>query len=196
MAKDEDKINENKTKKHDEKKECNCEKGCNCEAKEEKCLHKKSEISELEIQNSELIDLLQRKQAEFENYRKRIEREQSEFSKHATDKLVADLLEVLDNFSLALKHGLDEKGVQMIYEQFVTKLKKIGVEEFSMLGKKFDPCVCEAVAVIHDNSKDDCAIVDELGKGYKVHDRILRCAKVVINKKENSDDKKNIEEKN
>jgi len=150
---------------------------------------KDKKIFELESQNAEIVDLLQRKQAEFENYRKRIEREQCEYSKHVADKLICEFLEILDNFSLSLKHGVDELGVKMIYEQFLSKLQKFGVIEYSMLGKKFDPNFCEVLCVMKADDKEDGIVIDEIAKGYMAHDRVLRCAKVVINKKDIDDDK-------
>jgi molecular chaperone GrpE len=161
------------------------------DSKEQPILDEKDKkISELELQNVELIDLLQRKQAEFENYRKRIEKEQCEFAKHSSDRLICELLEVLDNFSLSIKHGIDEQGVKMIYEQFLSKLQKLGVFEYSMLGKKFDPNFCEVLCVQNSKDKEDGVVVEEIAKGYMAHDKVLRCAKVVINKKDDAEKKK------
>jgi molecular chaperone GrpE len=144
---------------------------------------KDKKIQELEQKLKEVVDLLQRRQAEFENFRKRIEKENIEYCRHASDKVICEILDVLDNFSLAIKFGVDKKGVEMIHDQLLSKLENFGVKPICVLGKQFDPNVCEAVEVKKDDAKDDNVVLDELSRGYKSHDKLIRCAKVVVNKK-------------
>ncbi|MFA6088574.1 MAG: nucleotide exchange factor GrpE [Candidatus Woesearchaeota archaeon] len=150
---------------------------------EEHLDEKDKKIQDLEKNLKDMLDLLQRRQAEYENYRKRIERENVEYCKHASDKVICELLDVLDNFSLAIKFGVDQKGVQMIHDQLLSKLENFGVKPVCALGKPFDPNCCEAVDVKKDDSKDDNVVLEELSKGYLSHDKLIRCAKVVVNKK-------------
>lgn len=149
----------------------------------------KEEVVELtkeeELQNKvdELTDMLQRKQAEFENFRKRTQKETSDFAKFACNDLIVELLEVMDNFSLALKHGVDEKGVEMIYAQLLSKLEKRGLSEVEVEGKSFDPNTSEALMTRSEDGKEDNAVLEVVTRGYKVHDKVVRHAKVIVNKK-------------
>lgn len=137
----------------------------------------------LQAQVDDLTDMLKRKQAEFENVRKRMETEQAEFRKHASDKVILNFVEILDHFSLALKHGVDEQGVKMIYGQFLDKLKQFGVEEVSCVGQVFDPNVAEAIMTRKEEDKEDNIVLDEMNKAYKIHGKLVKCAKVIVNKK-------------
>lgn len=134
--------------------------------------------------------------SEFENFRRRNERERLEFLKFGHESFLRDLLQVLDNFERAIEHakslqGEKEKGsplaqvsqgVEMIHYQMLDSLKNQGVTQFSTVGSKFDPAFHEAVG----EEEADAApgtIVKELQKGYSLHGRLLRPARVIVAKK-------------
>ncbi len=134
----------------------------------------------------ELTETLQRLQAEFENYRKRTEKEKCEFVKCSNAQLIEKLLPVLDSFELAIKNHTDHekfvKGVEMIYAQLFSALESEGLKPVECLGKKFDPYLHEAL--MHGSSeKEEGTITEEFQKGYMLNGNILRHSKVKICKK-------------
>ncbi len=126
---------------------------------------------------AELTDTLQRLQAEFENYRKRSERECNEFKQYANKQLIEDLLPLLDNFDLALKTVKDE-GFTLIYSQLLEILSTYGLKVISCEGK-FNPKFHEAL-LQEISEKEQGIILEELQKGYIVGDAVLRSARVKI----------------
>jgi len=137
-------------------------------------------------EKQELYDRLLRKQAELENFRKRIQREKEEFLQHATVDLVRALLPTLDGFERALKHrevGVPEqfyKGVELIYKQLSDVLGRAGLAPVETAGKIFDPHIHQAVETIDSPAYRDHEIVEELQKGYKLKQRLLRPAIVKV----------------
>lgn len=131
-----------------------------------------------------LLDTLQRLQAEFENYKKRTEKEKSEFVKFSNSNLISKLLPILDNFELALKnkHKKDDfiQGTEMIYNEFIQILKEIGLEKIQAQNQKFDPYLHEAL--LQEKSNKDNIVLEELQTGYKLNDKVLRHTKVKISK--------------
>ena len=128
---------------------------------------------------------LQRLQAEFDNYRKRIEKEREEYCKFANHELMLKLLSILDSFELALK-STDKKedfiqGIEMIYSQFYSVLEKEGLKKIDALNKKFDPNYHE-VLLIENSENEDGVILEELQRGYLLNDKVIRHTKVKINK--------------
>jgi molecular chaperone GrpE len=116
--------------------------------------------------------------ADFENLKKRVERERSEHRLRATESLLARLLPVLDNFERALaarggEEGL-RSGVQMIYRQLFDELRREGLRPVDALGQTFDPSVHEAVATTSDSGMPPHTVVGELQRGYFFGDRLLR----------------------
>jgi molecular chaperone GrpE len=152
----------------------------------------KIELKEKDEKLKELTDMLQRLQAEFENYNKRVEKENSEFRKYAKAELIKKLLPVLESFELALRNnqccGKDNekmmKGMEMIYTQLFQTLEDEGLRGIECLGKKFDPFRHEVLMTEHIKEKGDGVVIEELQKGYMVNDKVLRYSKVKINKKE------------
>jgi molecular chaperone GrpE len=151
----------------------------------------KSEGSiESESDVSRMKNDLQRLQAEFENYRKRSDRDKSEFVKFATRDLVIDLLPVLDNLDLALSNSKEVakektefvKGIELIYGQFYEVLSKIGLSRIESLGQKFNPYMHEAL-LQEESDGDENKILEEMQKGYLLNDKVIRHAKVKISKK-------------
>ncbi len=134
----------------------------------------------------ELTETLQRLQAEFENYKKRVDREKEEFVKYAKAELMQGLLPTLDTFEIALKSTKDNekfvKGMEMVYAQFVSALRSEGLKPIEAVGKKFDPYLHE-VMLKEKSDKDDGAVLEELQKGYMLNDRVLRHSKVKISEK-------------
>jgi len=132
----------------------------------------------------ELTESLQRLQAEFENFKKRTDKEKQDFCKYAEKELMIELLPVLDNFELALKNTKDNsefiKGVELIYVQLVSGLEKKGLKIIETQGK-FDPHKHE-VLLQEESDKDSGEILEELQKGYRLNETILRTAKVKVSK--------------
>ena len=127
---------------------------------------------------NEYFEQLQRLQAEFENFRKRTEKERLEIYKNANEELVVKLLNILDDFELALKN-IDEKGVSMIYSELHSILEKEGLEIIKAEGQ-FDPKFHEAL--IQEEGEKDEMIVEEFQKGYMLNDKVIRASKVKITK--------------
>lgn len=127
---------------------------------------------------NEYIEQLQRLQAEFENFRKRTEKENSKFLKNANEDLIIKLLGILDNFELAMEH-LDDKGINMIYSELYSILEDEGLKVIKAEGK-FDPRIHEAL--IQEEGEKDEMIIEEFQKGYTLNDKVIRASKVKITK--------------
>ncbi len=130
-------------------------------------------------------DLLLRKQAEFDNYRKRTERERAESSLAGAREVLHRLLPVLDNMERALRTGEASsdplrKGIELVHQQFQDLLKKEGVQPIEALGAHFDPRLHEAVEVLDVPGFEADMILEEMQKGYTFNDRLLRPALVKV----------------
>lgn len=136
----------------------------------------------------ELTDTLQRTQAEFENYKKRVDKEKQEFVKYSKAELIQKLLPTIDTFEIALKSTKDNekfvKGMDMVYAQLMSLLHSEGLKPIESLGKKFDPYLHE-VMLKEKSDKDDGIVLEELQKGYMLNDKILRHSKVKVSEKDN-----------
>ena len=152
-----------------------------CGSEQSPCPENKKTEQEKKIE--ELTTLLQRLQADFDNYRKRTEKEHAAFREYATRQLLTDLLPVLENFELAIKTVQDE-GIIMIHTQLVGILEKYGLQAMETIGKKFDPKLHEALLQKESDAQPN-TIVEELQKGYIVGNVVLRPARVVISTKNN-----------
>ena len=134
----------------------------------------------------ELTDTLKRLQAEFENFKKRIDKEKQEFVKYAKSDVIESMLPVLDSFELALKNTNDKEklveGVKMIYAQFHSVLQASGLKPINSVGEKFDPYKHE-VLMKKKSDKPEETILEELQKGYMLNDRVIRHSKVNISGK-------------
>lgn len=145
---------------------------------------------DLEAKLQQTYERLLRLAADFENYKKRVEAEKLEFVKFANEKLVRDLLPVLDNLRRALDaaKGSDAEsplvsGVQIVYNQFLKVLEKFGVKPIEALGKQFDPGVHEAMHMVETDEHEPGTVVEELLPGYSMGGRILRPALVCVARK-------------
>jgi molecular chaperone GrpE len=125
-----------------------------------------------------------RSQAEFENARKRAERERNEFREYAAANVVEQFLPVLDNFQLALKsRGSEEQlrsGVELIVKQMEEILRQLQVVPVPAVGEQFDPRVHEAMGTVERDDIPDQHVAEEVRRGYKMRDRLLRPALVRI----------------
>jgi molecular chaperone GrpE len=128
-----------------------------------------------------------RTHAEFENARKRLEKDKADYIKYANENLIFDLLPIIDNLEIAEKHIKEAKdfkavqdGVDMIQLQIQGFLKDIGLERIKTLDEKFDPHMHEPIETVESDDKEDGTIVAELKPGYKLNGRLLRPASVKI----------------
>ena len=149
-------------------------------------------VAELEAANAELKDQMLRRQAELENYRKRLIRDKEEAVQFANENLIRDLLGFLDNMERALaaaKNSGDVKGLiegfEMTQGQLLSTLdKNWGLKAIESVGQEFDPSLHEACMMAVDESLDKETVLDEFQKGYTLHGRVIRPAKVRIGKPE------------
>ena len=157
------------------------------ESEKEKKQHKEKEKKPTDKEViAELTESLQRTQAEFENYKKRIDKEKGEFVKYAKAELIYKILPLLDTFEIALKSTNDKekfvKGMEIVYAQLFSTLQSEGLRPIEAFGKKFDPYLHE-VMLKETSSKEDGVVLEELQKGYMLNGKVLRHAKVKISEK-------------
>src|SRR5580658_1730308 len=137
----------------------------------------------------QLLDRLLRRQAEFENFRRRAEREKEDVMEYANAESVRAILPILDDFERALKTHTNDKvyarGMELIYQRLADSLKKLGLEPITAKGQKFDPHVHHAVDMVETGEVDEQTILDEYQPGYNFRGRLLRPAmvKVAVTKK-------------
>lgn len=149
-----------------------------------------TEIAELRQERDNLHDQLLRKAADFDNYRKRIDRERRELTELAAQDLLLELLPVLDDFERALATDVPKgaeryrEGVELIYRQLQDLLKKRGVTPLDAVGADFDPHVHQAVVQEASTTHRDGEVIAELRRGYRLGDRLLRAAMVKVAKRE------------
>jgi len=142
------------------------------------------ELERLIAERDEYLAHLQRTQAEFDNYRKRMLRDQTVHLERATGNLIEQLLPILDSFELALgSAGTDverlRKGVELVYGEFLGALEKAGLERIEALGKPFDPEEHEAVMHVEDDDGEP-GVRDVVRSGYRFKGRVLRPAMVKV----------------
>ncbi|GAG59515.1 unnamed protein product, partial [marine sediment metagenome] len=151
---------------------------------------KNNQLDEKNNQLNDYIDTLQRKQAEFENYKKRILREQSKSKTLANMDLIKKLLPILDDLEKAIisKENKDEvkaiiDGIDIIYKEFDKILNKEGVKEVYPEGEMFDPRYHYALMQFESDEHEEGTVLEVLQKGYLLNDRLLRPATVKVSKK-------------
>jgi molecular chaperone GrpE len=134
----------------------------------------------LQAEKDELMQTLVRRQADFENYRKRIERERQEDRRHGTGRLIEELLPVLDAFERAIKAHDDPayeeylKGLELIYRQLWDTLARHGLERIAATGKPFDPHYHQAIERVESDEYPDGTVVEVLQDGFIFHGRVVR----------------------
>ena len=187
-------VSQEETNEHKEVSETDSE----IEEQSEDTTEEKDEenkLSALQEENNDLkeeIDSLKdryiRLQAEFDNYRKRSEKERIAARKYEAQALATELLPVIDNFERALQTEVDESnrgfydGVKMVYEQFLQAMASQGVEVMDVVNKPFDPNLHHAVMQEEDDSIESNIVTEELQKGYMLKDKVIRPAMVKVNK--------------
>ena len=140
-------------------------------------------------EKNDLTDRLLRRQAEFDNFRRRAERERADILEYAHTESVRAILPILDDFERALKTETADReyarGMELIYQRLADSLKKLGLEPISAKGQKFDPHVHHAVDMVETDEVEDHLILDEYQHGYNFRGRLLRPAmvKVAVTKK-------------
>ena len=172
------------TDEENTQKKC-CQGHCH-EQKEDSCQDKADKSEKQDPKDKQIIELtndLKRVAAEFENFRKRMDKQNEEYKLFAKKGVIIDLLNVADNFALALKNTKDHeqlvKGIEMIYGQFMGLLEEEGVIPIN--SKKYDSNLHE-VLLTEKSDKEDYTILEELTKGYTMHGKVIRHAKVKIAK--------------
>jgi molecular chaperone GrpE len=153
----------------------------------------KAELELLKTERDQLVDRLARLQAEFENARKRAERERVEFRDYAVGNVVEQFLPVIDNFELALKAtgSADQlrSGVELIVKQMEEILRQLQVQQVQTVGVQFDPRQHEALGTVERDDLPDQHVAEEIRRGYKLRERLLRPAlvRVASNPKQTSE---------
>ncbi len=146
------------------------------------------EVDKLKQEKDEVYGRFLRLQAEFDNFKKRTQKQKEADRKYKSQDLVNDLLPAVDNFERALQVESSEgnaglvEGITMVYRQLKDALKSAGVEEIETTGKEFDPNLHHAVMQIEDDELEANTVVEELQKGYMLKDRVIRPAMVKVNK--------------
>ncbi|HEY0545372.1 MAG TPA: nucleotide exchange factor GrpE [Pyrinomonadaceae bacterium] len=152
----------------------------------------RSELKRVEAERNDLLERLARRQADFENYRKRTERERGETYQRMVGEVASKLLPVMDNMRRALEaETLMEKneskefghflhGVELIYKQLNTLLEELGVQPVAAVGERFDPHVHEAVATEQSDEHEPDMVIQELLRGYRLGEKLLRPAMVKV----------------
>ena len=145
-----------------------------------------AELQKLKAERDSLLDRLARTQAEFENARRRAAKEQQEFRDYAAADAIKALLPVIDSFERALQvksePGDFRNGVELIYKQLQDVLTRLGVRAIPAKGEPFDPRFHEAIEMVETTDAPDHQVLEELQRGYKVKDRLLRPAMVKVAK--------------
>ena len=154
---------------------------------ERKELGKDQKIKQLTQDINELTETLQRLQAEFENYKKRAEKENKEYKCYAEAELVKRLLPVLDSFELAIQSNNNDaeklkKGIEAIYAQLYSMLSHAGLKPIKAAGERFDAYKHEVL--MKEESEKDGVVLEELQKGYTFKDLVIRHSKIKVGKKE------------
>lgn len=144
-----------------------------------------NELQKVKAERDALLDRLARLQAEFENSRKRSAREQQDYREYAVADAVKALLPILDSFDRALQGANTEgsefrSGIDLINKQFHDALGKLGLRPIPAKGEPFDPHLHQAIEVVDTDEVDDHHVLDELQRGYKFKDRLLRPSMVRV----------------
>jgi molecular chaperone GrpE len=156
----------------------------------EKEMDIETRLQEKEKEAQDNYDRYLRLSAELENYKKRAEKEKGETYKFANENLLKDLLPVLDNLERALEHGRDAvnskallEGVEMTQKGLWAVMEKHGISRVEAMGEVFDPNHHEAVMVQEDAQSPPGVVISQLQKGYRLHNRLVRPAMVIVSKK-------------
>ena len=146
------------------------------------------QLKELQERLEEKENKLLRVQADFENYKRRARLDLEAAEKYRSQRIISDLLPALDNFERALQIDPDNEqtksllqGMEMVHRQILEALKNEGVEQIPSVGEQFDPNMHQADMQVEDEAYESNAVVEELQKGYKLKDRVIRPSMVKVN---------------
>lgn len=145
-------------------------------------------LTKLQQEKDDLYNKLLRIQAEYDNFKKRTQKEKQSELKYKSQDIVNELLPAIDNFERALQVEVSDEtasfveGMTMVYRQIKDALKSQGVEEIESVGKEFDPNIHHAVMQVEDEEQESNIILEEMQKGYMLKDRVIRPAMVKVNK--------------
>jgi molecular chaperone GrpE len=143
-----------------------------------------AELQKIKAERDSLLDRLARLQAEFENARKRSAKEQQDFREYAVMDAMKSLLPILDSFERALQAGADSSefrnGVELIHKQLQDALVKQGLRPIPAKGEPFDPHLHQAIEMVDTTEAEDHHVLEELQRGYKLKDRLLRPSMVKV----------------
>uniref|UniRef100_Q02B34 Protein GrpE n=1 Tax=Solibacter usitatus (strain Ellin6076) TaxID=234267 RepID=Q02B34_SOLUE len=143
-----------------------------------------AQCDQLAVEKAELQDRVLRARAEFDNFRRRAERERSEYLQFAGMETIREILPIVDDFERALKVETADrdyaKGVELIYQRMLDSLKKMGLEPIETAGKKFDPNLHQAVERVQTEEAEDQSILGEFQRGYNFKGKLLRPAMVKV----------------
>jgi len=170
--------------KHENDSDCNCEDECDCEV----CQKSEEETESENELVSTYLNMAQRLQADFENYRKQTEIKLIQTFTRGQTSVIEAFLPCLDTFKKAKQSIADPtvlQGIEMIERQIISTLKEQGVEKINCVGEKYDPHYHNAIAVMHNDEYEDDIILEEYEAGYTFKGQVLRYSKVVVNKLEN-----------
>lgn len=147
-----------------------------------------AKIAELQAKLDETENKMLRAQADFDNFKRRTRLDQEAAQKYRAQSLVSEILPALDNFERALQIEADNdqtksllQGMNMVYNQLAQALQNEGVETIKSVGEEFDPHLHQAVMQVEDENFNSNTVVEELQKGYKLKDRVIRPAMVKVN---------------
>jgi molecular chaperone GrpE len=153
------------------------------------------EDSDSSKKDAEYLEQLQRLKAEFDNYRKRVEKEKEEFFSYAKGRVIQNFLPVLDDLDRMVQHGRDREdaaadpecsalvsGIELIHQKTKKILTSEGLEEIDPAGKPFDPAFHEAIGVIDTDAERDGLVLEELERGYLLRGKLLRPSRVRVGK--------------
>jgi len=152
------------------------------------------ELDNLKEQNDEYFSRLQRLQADFENFKRRTKIQNEDFAKYASADIIRELLDISDNLDRAAQalktNGAESvyEGIGLIHDQLCNILSRNGVRRIESVGELFDPRVHEAVMSVNDASLQENVITEEIQKGYKLYDKVIRPSKVKVNRGANKVD--------
>jgi molecular chaperone GrpE len=147
-----------------------------------------AEIQKLVEERDSLQDRLLRRQAEFENYKKRVERERTEYIQNASAELIRELLGVLDSFDLAIRNAASQgsagedmlQGLDLVYKQLLDTLGRFGLKVIETKEQRFDPNFHQAISTVASDELPENTIVEEFRRGYTLNGKLLRAAMVAV----------------
>ncbi|RDY71991.1 nucleotide exchange factor GrpE [Halobacillus trueperi] len=175
-------MEENKQEIIDEKDEAQNEES------EQTVVEETDELEQLRQEKEEINNRLLRLQADYDNFRRRTQKEKEADRKYRSQSLVEELIPALDNFERALQVEVDgdaaknfADGMKMVYDQFKAALEKEGVEEIPAKGEEFDPHMHQAIMQVEDENYESNIVIEELQKGYRLKDRVIRPSMVKVN---------------